>query len=86
MKNRKAGAILKQTEPGSTASAYVKFSNVEDALKAASWNGHLIEGHHIRVDLADTTKRPPVDRNKAVFLRNLNFSKLVLIVQKAVNF
>ena len=39
-------------EQSSNIAAYVRFSEEEMAVKATAFNGNLIEGHAVRVDLA----------------------------------
>ena len=39
-------------EESSNIAAYVRFTEVEMAVKATAFNGSLVEGHSVRVDLA----------------------------------
>jgi len=57
-----------------TITAFVRFSNEEEAQNATSLNGHVYKEHHLRVDIAhdkhDETKH---DNHRSIFIGNLPF-------------
>jgi len=69
-KTRREGAILKKYA-GQPLSAYVKFRKASSTLEAASLNGTLLDGHHLRVDVLE--EKGSSDTKKAIFLRSLPF-------------
>jgi len=73
MKTTKKEAVIKHKfhEDRSNIAAYVRFSTKDEAVAACALNGHEVEGHVIRVDLAMASKS--FDNKKAVFLGNLDF-------------
>jgi len=73
LKTTKKVAVIKGKfhEESSNIAAYVRFTEVEMAVKATAFNGSLIEGHAVRVDLAAAARSH--DNKRAVFLGNLDF-------------
>jgi len=73
LKTTKKVAVIKGKfhEQSSNIAAYVRFSEEEMAVKATAFNGNLIEGHAVRVDLAAAARSH--DNKRAVFLGNLDF-------------
>ena len=57
---------------GSSFNAYIVFSSEKDAEEALALNGTLVEGRHIRVDLAGRSREHSYQRS--VFVGNLPFS------------
>lgn len=55
--------------------AYIVFKEARSVERAVSLNGNLVQGHHIRVDRADTgsVQYPP---DRTVFVGNLPFGGL----------
>merc|ERR1719341_218097 len=73
LKTTKKVAVIKGKfhEQSSNIAAYVRFSAEEMAVKATAFNGSLVEGHAVRVDLAAAARSH--DNKRAVFLGNLDF-------------
>jgi len=73
LKTTKKVAVIKGKfhEESSNIAAYVRFTEVEMAVKATAFNGSLLEGHSVRVDLAAAARSH--DNKRAVFLGNLDF-------------
>jgi len=73
LKTTKKVAVIKGKfhEQSSNIAAYVRFAEEEMAVKATAFNGSLIEGHAVRVDLAAAARSH--DNKRAVFLGNLDF-------------
>ena len=57
---------------GSSFNAYIVFSSEKDAEEALALNGTLVEGRHIRVDLAGRSREH--SHQRSVFVGNLPFS------------
>ena len=57
---------------GSNFNAYIVFSSEKDAEEALALNGTLVEGRHIRVDLAGRSREH--SHQQSVFVGNLPFS------------
>ena len=57
---------------GRNFNAYIVFSSEEDAEEAIALNGTLVEGRHIRVDLAGRSREH--SHQRSVFVGNLPFS------------
>jgi len=73
MKTTKKEAMIKHKfhEDRSNFAAYICFSTKEEAVAASNMNGKELQGHVIRVDLANAAKS--YDNKKSVFLGNLDF-------------
>ena len=69
---KKVAAIKKEFNPRrNSVVAYVKFAS-EDSVKAAvDANGMIVDGHHLRINLAETSTE--IDTNKAIFVGGLPF-------------
>ena len=57
---------------GSSFNAYIVFSSEKDAEEALALNGTLVEGRHVRVDLAGRSREH--SHQRSVFVGNLPFS------------
>jgi len=73
LKTTKKVAVIKGKfhEERSNIAAYVRFTEKEMAVKATAFNGSVLEGQTIRVDLAAASRSH--DNKRAVFLGNLDF-------------
>lgn len=73
----KVALITKRIHPKvDSFNAYVVFKSIESVEAALKMNGKLIDGHHIRVDIAQRPKAKKetlTSRKKSVFVGNLRF-------------
>ncbi|XP_014209082.1 nucleolar protein 12 isoform X1 [Copidosoma floridanum] len=69
----KAATITKKIHPKvQSVYAYIVFKDAESAEKAVAVNGHVLDGHTLRVDVV-ANKDKAHDEKKAVFIGNLPF-------------
>ncbi|KAK6635895.1 hypothetical protein RUM44_001149 [Polyplax serrata] len=69
---KNVAAIKKEFNPKrNSAAAYVKFKSEDSVNAAVAANGMVIDGHHLRIDLPDSSGERDV--NKAIFVGGLPF-------------
>jgi nucleolar protein 12 len=79
---KKASVIMRKFHPSrQSANAYIVFVAKESAENALSLNGTELEGLHIRVDMAATSKKKH-DHKHSVFIGNLPFGVEEELVRK----
>lgn len=72
---KKVAAIKKEFNPHrNSLVAFVRFKSKDAVQAAVEANGMVLDGHHIRIDLASNNKEP--DSSKAIFVGGLPFGML----------